>query len=99
MASPAGTAPASAVFEVDLPSGTGKLQLRTQDEVSHWEELADKYVKEYGLSKANDLALLGAILSQHLVMYRAQQRMNGMAPETDSSGVPTGRYTIDPNIK
>lgn len=84
--------------EVDLPAG-GKLALRTQDEVDLWEELADKYVKDYGLTKSNDLALLGAILSQHLSLFRAQQRSNAMIPETDTAGVPTGRYLIDPNSK
>lgn len=83
-------------FEVDLPAGGGKLALRSQDEADLWEELHDKYIKDYGLTKANDLALLGAILSQHLALFRSQQRLNGMTPETDQAGVPTGRYILDP---
>lgn len=85
-------------FEVELPAG-GRLQLQTQDEVDLWSELAEKYVKEYGLSKANDLALLGAILSQHLSLFRSQQRLTGMVAETDQAGVPTGRYIVDPKWK
>lgn len=85
-------------LEVDLPAG-GSLALRTQDEVDLWDDLSEKYVKDYGLTKANDLALLGAILSQHLALFRAQQRANGMVPEVDQSNVPTGRYIIDPKLK
>lgn len=85
-------------FEVELPAG-GHLALRTQDEVDLWEELHEKYVKDYGLAKANDLALLGAVLSQHIAMFRAQQKLNGMIPETDNNGVPTGRYIVDPKHK
>ena len=90
--------PPASPFQVDLPAG-GTLILRTQEEVDLWDDLHDKYVKEYGLSKANDLALLGAILAQHLTIFRAQQRMTGMIPETDGQGVPTGRYKLDPNTK
>lgn len=85
-------------FEVDLPAG-GKIVLRTKEEVDVWEELSDKYQKEYGLSKANDLAILGAVLTQHLSIFRAQQKLSGMTPELDSANVPTGRYKIDPNVK
>lgn len=78
-------------FKVDLPQG-GELILRTQDEVDMWDRTADAYVKEYRLTKTNDLLLLSAILSQSLSMFRAQQRLNGMEPEKDAAGVPTGRY-------
>lgn len=82
-------------FEVDRPGG-GKLTLIAHDEVEVWEELRDKYIRDYSLAKANDLALLGAILSQHLVMFRAERRLNGMEPELDHGGVPTGRYKHNP---
>jgi len=58
-------------LEVDLPAG-GRLKLKSSDEVALWEESAKKYVQDYGISKTNDLVLLGAILSQNIAMYRAQ---------------------------
>lgn len=82
-------------YEVERPGG-GKLILVTQDEVEVWDQLRDKYIRDYQLSKANDLALLGTILSQHLVIFRAEQKLNGMEPELDHGGVPTGRYTHNP---
>jgi hypothetical protein len=78
-------------LRVDLPGG-GHLQLQTVDEVDLWEESSKRYIEDYGLEQQNDLLLLGAVLSQQLAMYRAQQRMNGLEPEFDASGVPTGRY-------
>jgi hypothetical protein len=78
-------------FEVDLPAG-GRLQLNSVDEVDLWEESARRYRGDYQLTQQNDLLLLGAILSQQLAMFRAQQRMNGMAPELDANGLPTGKY-------
>lgn len=82
-------------YEVARPGG-GKLILISQDEVEVWEELRDKYIRDYALTKANDLALLGAILSQHLVIFRSEQKLNGMIPELDHGGVPTGRYKHEP---
>jgi len=79
-------------FEVDLPAG-GRLLLHSLEEVELWEESAKRYMGDYQLSQQNDLLLLGAILSQQLAMFRAQQRMNGMAPELDGNGLPTGGYT------
>lgn len=58
-------------LEVDLPAG-GRLGLKTADEVQLWQESARKYIADYGISKTNDLVLLGAILSQNIAMYRAQ---------------------------
>jgi hypothetical protein len=78
-------------FEVELPAG-GRLMLHSADEVDLWAESARRYVQDYQLSQQNDLLLLGAILSQQLQMYRAQQRMNGMTPVVDDQGVPTGQY-------
>lgn len=82
-------------FRVQLPQG-GELVLKTQDEVDMWERTSAAYVKEYRLTKTNDLVLLGAILSQNLALFRAQQRLNGMEPELDAAGVPTGRYKSIP---
>jgi hypothetical protein len=67
--------PPAGRFEVDLPAG-GRLKLNSADEVQLWEESAQRYVDDYGLSKANDLMLLGAILSQGVAMYRAQQDLS-----------------------
>lgn len=62
-------------FEVQLPAG-GKITLNDADEVLLWDEAARRYIQDYGLAKANDLVLLGAILSQSVAMYRAQQALN-----------------------
>jgi hypothetical protein len=78
-------------FEVDLPTG-GRLNLHSLAEVELWEESSKRYMSDYQLTQQNDLLLLGAILSQQLAMFRAQQRMNGMTPELDANGVPTGAY-------
>jgi hypothetical protein len=85
-------------FEVELPGG-GVLHLQTQDEVDLWENSRERYIQSYGLNEQNDLLLLGAVLSQQLAMFRAQQRMNGMEAEFDSSGLPTGRYVKSQNLK
>lgn len=88
-----GGSPASMAeaFRVDLPQG-GELILKSQDEVDMWDRTSKAYVTEYRLTKTNDLILLSAILSQNLAMFRAQHRLNGMVPEKDAAGVPTGRY-------
>lgn len=41
-----------------------------------WEESAKRYIEDYGLVKANDLMLLGAILSQGIAMFRAQRDLS-----------------------
>lgn len=68
----AGTQPLS--LEVKLPGG-GTLDLQTPAEVVMWNEASKRYVADYRLTKANDLILLGAILSQILSLYRAQRDM------------------------
>lgn len=65
-------APPQGQFEVDLPAG-GRLRLQNAEEVQAWEEASRRYIEDYGLNKANDLMLLGAILSQAIAMFRAQQ--------------------------
>lgn len=79
------------VLEVKLPAG-GKLPLQSVQEVEQWEEASKRYQEDYGLTKTNDLVLLGAILTQQLALYRAQVKLAGMEPEFDSQGAPTGRY-------
>jgi hypothetical protein len=76
---------------VELPAG-GRLHLQTAEEVELFEESRDRYIHDYGLEAQNDLTLLGAVLTQQLVMFRAQQRMTGMEPEFDHNGLPTGVY-------
>lgn len=78
------SAPSPNQFEVELPAG-GRFKLNNADEVQLWEESAQAYVNDYGLSKANDLMLLGAILSQGVAMYRAQ--MDLADPKKASSAV------------
>lgn len=88
--SPYGAKPPSD-FRVDLPAG-GSLLLNSIEEVELWEESSRRYRQDYQLTQQNDLLLLGAILSQQLAMFRAQQRMNGMAPRLNERGQPTGEY-------
>ena len=78
-------------FEVDLPAG-GKLHLQSLEEVELWEESMKRYIDAYQFAEQNDLLTLGAILSQQLVIFRAQQAMNGMEPELDEELIPTGRW-------
>lgn len=88
---PPGTMIVSQAFEVELPSG-GKLWLQSDEEVDLWEKSSERYRDDYHLAKLNDLVLLGAILQQQVIMFRAQRLLNGMEPETDAQGLPTGRY-------
>lgn len=66
--------PPSKTYSVDLPGG-GKLQVNSADEVGMWDTSAKRYIEDYNLQKQNDLVLLGALLTQGLVMYRAQQEL------------------------
>lgn len=81
------------IWEAALPAG-GHLYLRSAEELGYFETVRDGYVSDYNLSKQNDLALLGALLSQQLEVYRAQQLMNGMEPVLDGNQVPTGEYAL-----
>lgn len=63
------------VFRVDLPAG-GSLELNSADEVTLWNTSALRFIEDYGISKANDLVLLGAVLTQQVHMFRAQRDMN-----------------------
>jgi hypothetical protein len=58
-----------------------------------WTRAEARYKQDYALTKTNDLILLGAILTQNLQMFRAQQAINGMEAQLDPNGVPTGQYT------
>lgn len=78
-------------FEVELPAG-GRLQLQSLEEVEMWQRTFARYQDAYNLQKPNDLVLLGSILTQQLILFRSQQRLNGMEPILDNSGVPTGAY-------
>lgn len=78
-------------FVVHLPAG-GQLHLHTAEEVEMWESAEEHYRHDYALDKANDLVLLGAILTQQLALFRAQQEVNGMKPEFDGENLPTGKY-------
>jgi hypothetical protein len=80
-------------YEVELPAG-GRLWLQSEEEVELWNTSKDRYVDDYQLAKTNDLVLLGAILQQQIVMFRAQRLMNGMEPEIDAQGLPTGKYIM-----
>lgn len=78
-------------FEVDLPGG-GRLALQSAEEQDMWESTARDYQDEYDFLKPNDKVLLGMVLTQQVLMFRAQQKMNGMIPKLDMAGIPTGQY-------
>jgi len=78
-------------FQVELPAG-GVLHLQTPEEVDLWQRSLQRYRDDYTLIKQNDLFTLGALLQQQVLLFRAQTAINGMEPELDSGGVPTGSY-------
>lgn len=78
-------------YQVELPAG-GVLHLQTPDEVDFWRVSYDRYKEDYTLSKQNDLIALGQLLQQQIILFRAQTAINGMEPELDAGGVPTGSY-------
>jgi hypothetical protein len=79
-------------FEVELPAG-GKLPLLSLEEVELWETTRDRYLNDYAITQQNDKVTLGGLLTQQLVMFRAQQRLAGLEPEfDDATGLPTGHY-------
>ena len=59
---------------VELPAG-GHMGLQSAEEEAMWNTSAEKYLDDYGFTRQNDLTLLGAILTQQLVMFRAQRRI------------------------
>lgn len=84
---------ATQTYEVEQPAG-GKLQLQSLEEQELWERSHQRYIEDYHLNKTNDLVILGGLLTQQVLLFRAQREINGMVPETDNAGVPTGRYRI-----
>lgn len=85
--------PPPAQFQVELPAG-GIMHLQSPEEVDLWDKSSQRYIEDYHLTKTNDLVLLGAILQQQVILFRAQRSLNGMEPEVDNAGVPTGRYKV-----
>lgn len=61
-------------FEVELPAG-GMAWLESADEQELWNSSMKRYVEDYGLRKQNDLILLGAVLTQQIIMFRAQRNL------------------------
>jgi hypothetical protein len=78
-------------FKVDLPAG-GVLYMQTPDEVALFEGSRERYEEEYAFTKTNDKFNLGTLLLQQVQLFRAQTAINGMVPEVDGKGLPTGRY-------
>jgi hypothetical protein len=79
------------VFETEAPGG-GQLVLRSQEEVDLYDEMSSAYQRDYRLVRQSEKILLGSILGQALILFRAQQEMAGMVEKTDAGGVPTGEY-------
>jgi hypothetical protein len=84
-------AESAVTLTVELPGG-GHLVLQDQPEVDLWNTSAERYIDDYGITKQNDLVLLGAILAQHLTMYRAQRALNDpkLAKEAQNTIIKAG---------
>lgn len=79
-------------FEVEIPGG-GTLHLNSAEEVDLWNTKAKSYVDDYGLTKVNDLSIVGMILMQQIEVFRAQQWANGRQAKLDEqTHEPTGEY-------
>lgn len=78
-------------FPVDLPAG-GTMYLLNADEVAVFEAAVKKYREDYAITKTNDLAQVGALATQQIIMLRAQQLLAGLEPEYNDKGHPTGNY-------
>lgn len=83
--------PGPNVCEVEAPGG-GKVLLRSEEEVSLYEEMSSAYQADYRLVRQSEKVLLGSILSQALILFRAQTEMTGLKATVDAGGVPTGDY-------
>lgn len=97
MSAQGGLSGAPANFEIEMPAG-GKLPLQTIEEVDLIEESRDRYLGDFKITQQSDKLAVGSLLVLHLEVFRAQQRINGMEPEVDANGVPTGLYKRS-NIK
>lgn len=73
-------------FSVELPAG-GALELESPAEVDMWERAKKGYIEDYGLHRTNDLIQLGSILTQTLIMYRAQRNLM----DEEKAGAAQGR--------
>lgn len=80
-------------FVVDMPAG-GQLYLQSAEEVELWEKSHTRYIEDYHLNKTNDLVILGGLLQQQVLLFRAQRSINGMEPVLDNQNVPTGQYRV-----
>lgn len=80
------------VYEVELPGTGQKARVKNAEEVKMFNESRDKYIEDYQLTKLNDLAILGALLFQQILMARAQTGLAGMKEEVDANGQPTGNW-------
>lgn len=67
-------------FTVELPGG-GDMRLKSAAEVEVFERSSQRYQDDYALHKVNDLILLGAILTQGIIMFRSQQRLAEMTDD------------------
>lgn len=83
--------------DVELPGG-GTIHLQSADEVDRWNTLDTAYRTDYPLTKINDLTTLGSILTQHVIIYRAQRALSGVEDEFDDEGLPTG-MTVRKELK
>lgn len=85
-------------FPVDLPAG-GTMYLLTPEEVALFDSSVKKFKDDYAISKLNDLAQVGALVTQQIIMLRAQQALAGLEPEFDGKGHPTGKYKRNDKMK
>lgn len=87
-------APPTNAFSVELPAG-GFIHLRSSEEVDLFQTSVQRYVEDFHLTKQNDLVILGGLVQQQVLLFRAQRKINGMTPLLDNNGVPTGQYTVE----
>lgn len=70
-------------YEVEFPAG-GTMTLLDDQEVELFERSKNRYIEDYALQKTNDLVLVGAILTQQIVMFRAQKRISEMSRKEET---------------
>lgn len=74
---------------VEMLAG-GEAYLLSDAEVDRWQTLSEHYVNDFGIEYTNDKAMLDTILQQQMLVFRSQQKLNGLTPQFDEDGLPTG---------
>lgn len=83
-----------AVLTCKLPGG-GSITMLDPQEVDFFETLKKQYLKEYAISKPNDLARLSQLLMAELAAHRMTKKMAGQTARYDAKGQFTGYEKVD----